>query len=315
MRAVQIARFGGPDVLEVVDLPTPTSSASQQLVNVTYAGVNFADTHLTENTYMTKYELPFVPGLEVFGTLETGETVMAFVDKGGYAQFCLARPESTVKVPDGLTADIALPLMVQGVTAWHLLNTCAKAQPNETVVVHAAAGGTGSIAVQLAKNLGCKVIAVASSPEKRDIAISLGADVAITVTADFTDTVLSANDGNPVDIVLDMVGGDVLAQGLAALAPFGRLVTFGTASRQKPEPIQPLRLVHAGVSVIGFWLSHCRKNPKLLTEPLNELLNLVVAEKIKPIPATKYGLSEAKRAHIDLLARRTHGKLILDTSY
>lgn len=314
MRAVQISRFGGPEVLEFVDLPTPTIDNKQEFINVSFAGVNFADTHLTENTYLTKHELPFVPGLEVFGTLDSGERVMAFVDKGGYAQICLANPESIVKVPNGLSPEIALPLMVQGVTAWHLLNTCAKAQTNETVVIHAAAGGTGSIAVQLAKILGCKVIAVASSPEKRKIAMDLGADVAISITADFTDAILAANDGNAVDVVLDMVGGDVLAQGMAALAPFGRLVTFGAASRQKPEAIQPLRLVYGGISVIGFWLSHCRRKPKLLTDPLTELLQLVASEKIKPLPATKYALSDAKQAHIDLLARKTYGKLILDTS-
>ncbi|MBM3691083.1 MAG: NADPH:quinone oxidoreductase family protein [Actinobacteria bacterium] len=315
MRAVQISRFGGPEVLEFVELPTPKIYNKQELINVSFAGVNFADTHLTENTYMTKHELPFVPGLEIFGTLTSGQRVMAFVDKGGYAQFCLANSESVVEVPDGLSPELALPLMVQGVTAWHLINTCAKAQINETVVIHAAAGGTGSIAVQLAKLRGCKVIAVASSPEKRKIAIDLGADVAISITADFTDAILAANNGNPVDVVLDMVGGDVLAQGMAALAPFGRLVTFGTASRQKPEAIQPLRLVYGGISIIGFWLSHCRRKPKLLTDPLTELLQLFASKKIKPLPATKYALSDAKQAHIDLLARKTVGKLILDTSY
>jgi NADPH2:quinone reductase len=314
MRAVQISSFGGPEVLELVELPEPACEKNQVLVKVSFSGVNFADTHVTENTYMTKHDLPFVPGLEIFGTLENGDSVIAFVDKGGYAQYCAANIESLVKVPNNLTADLALPLMVQGVTAWHLLHTCAKVQPGEVVVVHAAAGGTGSIAVQLAKLAGCKVIAVASTKAKRTTAINLGADMAIEISEKFTEDILKANDGKQVDVVLDMVGGDVLSKGLAALAPFGRLVTFGTASRQKPEPIQPLRLVHAGISIIGFWLTHCRKNPIMLTQPLDELLKLVANGKLQLLPANIYPLSAAKTAHLDLLGRKTSGKLILDTS-
>ena len=315
MQAIQISKFGGPEVLDYVQVADPKPQADQILIEVSHAGVNFADTHLSENTYMIKHELPFVPGLEVFGRLASGETVMAFVDSGGYAQKCLAKPDSIVSVPAGLDAQTALPLMVQGVTAWHLLNTCAKVQPGEVVVLHAAAGGTGSIAVQLAKVMGAKVIAVVSTEEKRKLALSIGADAAISITDTFTQEILDANEGKQVDVVLDMVGGSVLEQGLNALAPFGRLVTYGTASRTKPEPIQPLRLVHAGRSVIGFWLAHCRRKPIMLTQPLAELLRLVQSKKITPLPATTYGLSEAKTAHQDLLARKTSGKLILDTSY
>src|SRR3954465_9853583 len=181
MRAVLIDEWGGPEVLQLVDdQPTPEPGPDQQRIQVTAAGVNFADTHARENAYIAKYELPLVPGTEVAGTLEGGTRVVAMPHHGGYAEYAVADEQSIFPLPDGLGDHEALALLIQGLTAWHLYRTAAQIRKGETVVVHSAAGGTGSVAVQLAKPMGAgRVIASASSEEKRRLVARLGADAGI----------------------------------------------------------------------------------------------------------------------------------------
>jgi NADPH2:quinone reductase len=174
MRAVQITEFGGPEVLKLVDLPDPVAGGGQVVVDVTSAGVNYADTHQVEDSYLQKSALPMVPGSEVVGHLEDGTRVSAFAMGGGYCEKALVFPQMAFPLPDAVSDGQALSLMVQGLTAWHLLRTCTHLQPGESVVVHAAAGGVGTLAVQLAKHWGAgNVIAVASSEEKLELAKGL----------------------------------------------------------------------------------------------------------------------------------------------
>src|SRR6476619_6364994 len=181
MRAVLIREWGGPDVLEVMnDAPEPQAQVGQKRIHVTAAGVNFADTHARENVYIAKYELPLVPGTEVAGTLDDGTRVVAMPNHGGYAEYAIADEHAVFPLPEGLRDHEALALLIQGLTAWHLYRTAAQIRTGETVVVHSAAGGTGSLAVQLAKPMGAaRVIASASSPEKRELVAALGADAVI----------------------------------------------------------------------------------------------------------------------------------------
>src|ERR671929_406079 len=181
MRAIQQREFGGPEVLELVELPTPEPGEGEVLVRVSRAGLNFADTHTRENTYLAEATLPLVPGAEVAGIREdTGERVVALCGSGGYAEFATAPAALTFPIPAAVDDGTALALLLQGLTAWHLYRTCARVQPGESVVVIAAAGGVGSLAVQLGKPLGAgRVIAVASSQSKRDLTLELGADVAV----------------------------------------------------------------------------------------------------------------------------------------
>jgi NADPH:quinone reductase len=181
-------------------------------------------------------------------------------------------------------------------------------------VVHAAAGGVGTLAVQLAKTWGAgTVIGVASSPEKRELASSLGADVTVDAGApDLKAALEQANGGKKVDVVLEMVGGPTLDASLAALAPFGRLATFGAASRQSSTAIDPGALMARSRGVIGFWLTHCFKRPEMLGPPMAELLSMVEAGTLTPVVGGTYPLSEAHRAHEDLLDRSSRGKLVLD---
>jgi NADPH2:quinone reductase len=219
----------------------------------------------------------------------------------------------SARIPDDVEDGQALALVLQGLTAWHLLRTSARMARGETVVVHAAAGGVGTLAVQLAKLWGARrVVAAASSERKRRLALELGADAAIDARSPDLEAAIVDAAGGPVDVVLEMVGGQTFTASLAALAPFGRLITYGMASRQIPEPIDVLKLNFHSRGVIGFWAAHCFRRPEMFSEPLRELFELVRTGQLRTIVGGTYPLGEARRAHEDLRSRTTVGKLVLD---
>lgn len=314
MRAIQVSRFGGPEVLELVELPDPEPRDDLVLLQVDAAGINYADTHQAADDYLAPQRLPFVPGAEVVGRTGTGDRVVALLPHGGYAEQALAHPSTTFALRDDVDDTTALAFVLQGTTAWHLLRTSSRMAPGESVVVHAAAGGVGSLAVQLAREWGARrVIATASAPDKRDLARDLGADVALDpAEPDLTEALLQANGGHPVDVVLEMTGGPVFDASLAALAPFGRLVTYGMASRVPPTPVQPGHLLATSRAVVGFWLTHALRLPGGLRPAMEELLDLHSTGRLRALAGGSYPLAEARRAHEDLRSRRTHGKLTLD---
>jgi NADPH2:quinone reductase len=208
----------------------------------------------------------------------------------------------------------ALTTLVQGATAWHLLRTSTHLEPGETVVVHAGAGGVGTIAIQLAKRWGAgRVIATASNEQKRALTLELGADVAVDSNApDLTAALREANGGRSVDVVLEMTGGRVFDQSLTALAPLGRLAVFGMAGRTPPTPVDPGRLMARSTAVIGFWLVHVVRRPELLARAVNDLLGLIAAGELRPVVGETYPLAAAADAHRALLDRSSVGKLVLD---
>jgi NADPH2:quinone reductase len=314
MRAIQVREFGGPEVLELVDVPAPEPGADEVLIRVSRAGINFADTHQRRNEYLAAAQLPLIPGAEVAGVREdTGERVVAMTGTGGYAEYATATEALTVPIPDGVDDGVALAVLLQGLTAWHLYRTSGRVAPGESVVIHAAAGGVGSIAVQLGRPMGAgRVIATASSEEKRALALDLGADVAVDAAPDgLADRLVQANGGNGVDVVFEMAGGEVFDQSLQALAPFGRLVAYGNASG-KPNEVGTGRLMRRSAAVVGFWLMHCVARPEMLREPLADLFERTARGELRPVVGATYPLSEAARAHEDMQARRTTGKLLLD---
>ncbi len=318
MRAVQITEFGGPDTLRLAeDVAKPEPAEGQVLIRVTRAGINFADTLARENAYLAKYELPLIPGSEVAGVVEGGERdgrrVAALVGTGGYAEYAVAAADQVVPIPDGVSDGTALAILLQGLTAWHLYRTSAKLGEGESVVVIAAAGGVGTLAVQLAKPFGAgRVIATASTPEKRELALSLGADAAVDPEVDdLAGALREANGGARVDVVLEMTGGRVFDECLKALAPLGRLVTYGLASREGNQ-VYNGSLMKRSHGVIGFWLMHVLGRPGGVREPLTELFGRVADGSLRVVEGETYGLSEVRRAHEDLQARRTSGKLTLD---
>jgi NADPH2:quinone reductase len=314
MRAVQITEFGGPEVLTLTDLPEPRAAAGEVVVDVSSAGVNYADTHQAENSYLAPQTLPLVPGSEVVGRLADGTRVAAFTMTGGYCERALVTPDHCFPLPTDVTDGQALALLVQGLTAWHLLRTCTHLQPGESVVVHAAAGGVGTLAVQLARHWGAgRVIAVASSADKLALARDLGADAGVLAgEADLRAALKDANEGRPVDVVLEMVGGTTFDASLAALAPFGRLATFGMASRTPPSPIEAGALMSRSRAVVGFWLAHCFGRPELLQPQLAELLAMVAAGTLQPQVGGTFALADARAAHEALRSRGSVGKLVLE---
>src|SRR2546430_107356 len=313
MRAIQIEEFGGPEVLQLADVPIPEPGQDEVLIRVTRAGMNYADTHQRANDYLARYELPLVPGGEVAGVREdTGERVVAMCGLGGYAEYATAPAALTFPIPDGVDDGAALALLIQGLTAWHLYRTSAKLAPGESVVVHAAAGGVGSLAVQLGRPLGAgRVIATASSDEKRSLARRLGADVAIDPSPQgLTERLVEANDGNPVDVVFEMSGGEVFDASYRALAPFGRIVAYGIATNQANEVSTGSLLRHSR-AVVGFYLFHCLGRPGSFTDALSELFRRAAAGELEVVVGNTYPLGQAAQAHIDLRERRTTGQLLL----
>ncbi len=315
MRAIRITQFGGPEVLQLVeDEPDPTPPPGTQLLEITAAGVNYADTHQAEDTYLAPASLPMIPGAEAVGRLADGRRVVALLAGGGYAERAVVSPAVAFEVPDAVTDGAALALVLQGTTAWHLLRTSARITPGESVVVLAAAGGVGTLAIQLARRFGAgRIIAAASTEEKRQLATELGADVAVDSRSDDLKGALEEANGGKVDVVLEMAGGRTTDQCIAALAPFGRCVVYGMASRQAPSPIDPGMLIGRSRGVIGFWLAHAMQDPaRHLATPMQELLELTLAGALTPVVGGTYALSEAAAAHRDLRERRTVGKLVLD---
>ena len=312
MKAIQIEEFGGPELLKPVEVPDPEPSGGEVVVDVARSGMNFADTHAIRNDYLAEQTLPLIPGGEVSGTTPDGRRVAAILQSGGYAQKVAVPEPWLVPLPDEVSDDQAAALLLQGLTAHSLLHFCAHVEEGETVVVEAAAGGTGTLAVQLAKRAGAKVIALASSDEKRALAERLGAEATADSRADdLREAILDANGGERVDVVLHMSGTGFEPE-LKALGMLGRIVVFGNAARH-PNEVATNYLLRTSKSVLGFWLAplivRCRD---LVARVIGELLGAVAAGELEVVIGGVYPLSEAARAHTEMQERRTTGKLLLD---
>jgi NADPH:quinone reductase len=314
VKAIQIEEFGGPEVLKVAEVPDPQPGDGQVVVNVARAGMNFADTHAIRDEYLAKQTLPLIPGAEISGTTPDGRRVAGMVGNGGYAQK-VAVPEAwLVPLPDEVSDDQAAALLLQGLTAHALLHYCAHIEEGETVVIEAAGGGTGTLAVQLAKRAGARVIGLASSEEKRALAERIGADATADSRADdLKEAILEANGGNRVDVVLHMSGTGFDAE-LHALGPLGRIVAFGNAARH-PNQVATNYLLQTSKSVIGFWVVPLiARKRDLIRSMTADLLGAVASGELEVVIGGVYPLSEAARAHTEMEERRTSGKLLLDPS-
>jgi NADPH:quinone reductase len=314
VKAIQIEEFGGPEVLKLVEVPDPEPSDGHVVVDVSRAGINFADTHAIRNDYLAEQSLPLIPGGEISGTTPDGRRVAALMGNGGYAQKAAVPEAWLVPLPDEVSDEQAAGLLLQGLTAHALLHYCAQVREGETVVVEAAGGGTGSLAVQLAKRAGAKVIALASSEEKRSLAERLGADATADSRAeDLKQAILDANGGEKVDVVLHMSGTGFEAE-LHSLGMLGRIVVFGNAARH-PNELATNHLLQTSKSVIGFWLvALVARRRDLIQSMTIDLLGAVASGELEIVVGNTYPLSDVARAHTDMQERRTSGKLLLDPS-
>ncbi|MGN6201119.1 MAG: quinone oxidoreductase family protein [Solirubrobacterales bacterium] len=314
MKAIQIEEFGGPEVLKFDDVADPSPKLSEIVVNIKRIGVNFADTHASRNDYLAEQTLPLIPGAEISGQTNDGRRVAVLLGSGGYAEKVAVPQAQMIELPPEVDYDQAAGGLLQGLTALALVHRCARIEPGETIVVEAAAGGTGTLAVQLAKRAGAKVIGLASSEEKRELVAGLGADATVdSRTENLGEAIREANGGDRVDAVLHMSGGKAFEEEMGVLAPLGRMVVFGIASREQRE-ISTAALLRGSKSVIGFWLAHLLSRPDLLGPMIQDLFAAIAANELTVTIGEVYPLSEAARAHEDLIARRTTGKLLLDPS-
>ncbi|MEH7494624.1 quinone oxidoreductase family protein [Neobacillus niacini] len=323
MKAVRLQEFGGPEVLEIVEIERPVPTGREVLVEIKAIGVNYADTARREGQYVVKTPLPFIPGAEIAGvvvavgervtTVKPGTRVVTLIESGGYSEFALADERSLIPLPEQLDFRNAAALPLQGLSAYHVLKTMGRLEKGETVLVHAAAGGVGTLAVQLAKLFGAgKIIATASSAEKLKLARQMGADVLVNYTeSNWVEQVLEATGGKGVDVALEMVGGDVFNKTLKCLATFGRLVVFGAASGQQSK-MYPSSLMARNQSVIGFFLPQIMRKPELLQPSLVELLTYLGEGKLKLTIGGVFPLEDAVVVHRLLQSRKTTGKLILE---
>ncbi|WP_181347157.1 quinone oxidoreductase [Thalassobacillus sp. CUG 92003] len=325
MKAIQFTEFGGPDVLKLIDLAQPEPGEQEVLIETKAIGVNYADTARREGQYVVETTLPYVPGTEVAGTIvKTGSGVKRFKqgdrvvtllgsDRAtGYAEYTIAEESGLIPIPDGVDDAHAVTIPVQGLSAYHIIKTMGRLEEGETVLVHAAAGGVGVFAVQLAKLLGAgKVIGTASSPEKRELARSYGADEVVDYTQEgWADEVRRLNGRKGVDVALEMAGGAVFHQTIDCLASFGRLVIYGVASGEQAR-FHPSKLMAKNQSVIGFFLPQILKKPELVQSSLTELLGYIQSGALKLEIGGVFPLEEAATVHRQLQARQTKGKLIL----
>ena len=324
MKAILVEEFGEPEVLGYTDVERPAPDEGEVLIEVRSAGVNFADTMRRRNQYLVPQELPFTPGSEVSGVVSkvgegvedvsVGDRVVSLLDAGGYAEYAVAPAQSLIPLPEGLDFGEAAAVPLQGLSAYHILKTSGALKEGESVLVHAAAGGVGTLAVQMAKLMGAgTVIATASTQEKLDLAKSLGADVLINYTEDdWPEKVLEATDGEGADIILEMVGGEFLQKNLECLAVFGRMVVYGAASGELGN-IVPANLMNNCHSVVGFWLIQVASRPDLFVPSLQEMLGWISSGDLELTLGGTYPLEEAEKAHADLEGRKTTGKIILNS--
>ncbi|WP_274916253.1 quinone oxidoreductase family protein [Streptomyces sp. WZ-12] len=313
MRAIVMREFGGPDVLRMEDVPEPEPRAGHACVEVALAGVNYADVHVRGDTYLAPVELPYTPGNEVVGTVDGGRRVVGLTRGGGYAERALLHRRVTWDVPDAVSDEQAVALALQGNSAWHLLFTALRLAAGETVVVPAAAGGVGTLAVQLAARAGAKVVALAGSPAKRQLALDLGAHAVVDSTAeDLTECILEAA-GGPVETALEMTGGATFARTLAAVAPRGRLAVYGFAGGELAS-VSTRELMERSITVSGFWLPQLYADRTALPTSMRALFDAVADGSLRTLIGATYALGEAAQAHHDLAARTPTGKLALDVT-
>lgn len=322
MRAMLCRRHGGPDVLELADVPSPEPGACGVRVRVHAAGVNFADLLMVGGTYQERPPLPFIPGLEVAGVVDAvgvgaggirpGQRVLAVLDRGGFAEMALARVDDVVPLPDGLGDVAAAGFAIAYGTAYGALRWRADLHAGETVLVHGAAGGVGLATVEVAKAIGAVVIATARGRDRLKVAEARGADHLVdSDSATLKDEVRELTAGRGADVVVDPVGGALFDSSLRCTAWEGRIVTLGFASGQVPQIPANLLLVK-NVSVHGFyWGSYRRHDPERWRDGLLELFAWHGEGRLQPEACEALPLAEGGEALRRLAERRASGKLVV----
>jgi NADPH2:quinone reductase len=320
VRAIRFEKTGGPDVLKLVDVPTPDPGAGEVLVRAAACGVNFIDTYHRSGLY--PLNLPSGLGQEAAGVIEklgagvsgfrVGERVAFSNTPGSYAEYVIASAERVLKLPDGIGEDIAASTLLKGMTAQALLKSTYPVKPGDTILWHAAAGGVGQIGTQWAAHLGARVIGVVGSDEKVAIAKANGcAEVIVSSREDIAAKVRALTNGEGVPVVYDSVGKDTFDASMNSLAVLGMFVSFGNASGPAPA-LQPLTLMQKGsLFFTRPTVGHYIRTRPLLEKVAGDLFDVLLSGAVKVPPPKRYKLADAAQAHADLESRKTTGSLVL----
>jgi len=320
MKAIQVQKTGGPEVLTLVDIPVPKPKPNEAIVKIAAIGVNFIDIYFREGRYPSP--LPFVDGQEAAGmvseigsevkSLKPGDRVAYTGVMGSYAEYAAVPADRLVRLPDKIMDEQAAAAMLQGMTAHYLIYTTYPLKKGETTLIHAAAGGVGLLLVQMAKNIGARVIGTAGSAEKAKLAREAGADEVILYNEqDFEAETKRLTDGKGVHVVYDGVGKTTFEKGLNVLLPRGYMVLFGGASGAVP-PFDPIRLTQKGsLFLTRPSLGNYIATREELEQRATSVLNMVAQGKLKLRIEHTYKLEQAQQAHRDLEGRKTTGKLLL----
>ena len=320
MRAIVVTRFGGPEVLELQDRPSPQPAPGEVLVDVHVAGVNFRDVYERRSPGYGPGEPPFLAGIEGAGVvaaagdgaagLSPGDRVVWSSANGSYAEQVTVAADRAVRVPDGVQLDVACAVILQGMTAHYLTHSVYEVREGDWVLNHAAAGGVGLLVTQLAKRRGARVIGTTSTEEKARLAAEAGADVVVRYE-DVPEKVMELTDGEGVAAAYDGVGKTTFDGSLASLRTRGMLALYGAASGQ-PEPLDLTRLAPKSLFVTRPGLPRYIATPEELAWRAGDVLGWVADGTLQVRIGRVYPLADARRAQEDLEARRTTGKLLLE---
>lgn len=321
MKAILVEKLGGPEVLQLAELPKPTPKAGEVLVRVRAIGLNFADILAVRGEYLAPTRLPYIPGMEFSGIVEElgegvegvqpGQLVAALGGSGAFAEYTAVPARAVLPVPSNLNAYEAAALPVSFYTAFFALHTLGQAKVGESVLIQAAGGALGTASVQVAKAMGLQVIATASREEKLELARSLGADQAFLSSDPRLESKVRQVTGKGVDLLMELVGGEGFAQSLRMLAPRGRLLVIGSASQQQAT-LRPVELMKKNLSVIGVWLVPFLADREAMLEATQFLTPLLAAGHVKPVVGRVFPLEEATQAFQYVLQRASTGKVVLE---
>lgn len=323
MRAAIVTKFGGPEVLELTEIQIPTPNSQQVLIRVHAASVNFADINARKGMYHLGKKPPYIPGIDCAGVvaavganvtnIDVNKKVVAFPATGSYAEFTLAEENLVFPIPEALPYDLAASFPIVGGTSYHMLKEVAGLKQNETALIHAAGGGVGSTALNIAKYLRASMVIGATHSSWKETHIKkMGADAVVNLnSADLVDNINSLTGSKGVDVILNPIGGRTIEKDLQCLAPFGRLVLFGNLAAANYSPTIS-SLFTLNQSILGFSFGHYRRyRPKDIQDTMDSVINLVTAGKIEMQIAKRIPLENVQQAHRLLENQEVLGKLIL----
>jgi NADPH2:quinone reductase len=323
MKAIQIEALGGPEVMQVVDVPVPEPGPKQVRVKVEAVGLNYSDIMIREGKYLSRTQLPQIMGREFAGVIDSvgdavrgfqpGQRVYGTINSGALAEYALCHAAALLPLPDGLSSEMAVALIVQGVTALHCLDDHGGLKPGETVLIHAAAGGVGTLAIQMAKQLGAgKIIGTASSDTKCNTILELGAEAVNYSSPDWVEEVLRLTDGRGADLILESVGGDVFWRSYRDLLAFaGRIVVVGIASGEINE-VRTNEILRRNKTIIGYFLAeYFEKAPEKVLPAIMRVLEMVNSGAVKPVIGATFPLEQAVDAFNFMQNRQNIGKVVI----